>query len=163
MPKKIVFALLIVIAAFVAFYFYTTYRVAPAVNFNALNLVDLDGQPVKMSDYKGKKLVVSFGASWCPNCIDELNTLKKIQAEKLQGIDIVVISDEELERVADFKARKLYPFTFLKMDKAFAEIGIHSIPTTYIFNTKAEVTKEEVGYIDWEDESTLAHLKALME
>jgi peroxiredoxin len=163
MSKKIIFGIGLVIAAFVAFYFYNTYRVAPKVKFDTLGLINLEGNPEKISDYVGKKLVVSFGASWCPNCIEELNTLKKIHADKLNGIEIIVISDEDLETVAGFKSRRDYPFTFLKMNASFNAIGINSIPTTYIINTKGEVMKEEVGYFDWEDESTLAHLKALMD
>jgi peroxiredoxin len=163
MSKKIIVLIVLVIGAFVAFYFYSTYRIAPKVKFDTLSLVDLQGNPVKVADFKGKKMVLSFGASWCPNCIDELNTLKKIYVTQLQGIEIVVISDEDMETIQGFKARKEYPFTFLKMEKAFNEIGINSIPTTYIFNTKLEVMKEEVGYFDWEDESTLNHLKKLME
>ncbi len=163
MSKKIIVLLVLVIGAFVAFYFYSTYRIAPKVKFETLGLVDLQGNPVKVADFKGKKMVLSFGASWCPNCIDELNTLKKIYATQLQGIEIVVISDEDMETIQGFKDRKAYPFTFLKMEKTFNEIGINSIPTTYIFNTKLEVMKEEVGYFDWEDESTLNHLKKLME
>ncbi len=163
MSKKIILVLVLVVGVFIAFYFYSTYRIAPKVKFETLGLVDLQGNPVKVADFKGKKMVLSFGASWCPNCIDELNTLKKIYATQLQGVEIVVISDEDLETIKGFKDRKGYPFTFLKMEKAFNEIGINSIPTTYIFNTKLEVMKEEVGYFDWEDESILNHLKKLME
>lgn len=163
MSKKINLIVLSVIVIFGAFYFYNKYRVAPKVNFPVLPLTDLNGTTVNFSDFKGKKLIVSFGASWCPNCIDELNTLKKINDSKLSGIEVVVISDEPIEKVTGFKERREYPFTFLKMSKSFSEIGINSIPTTYIVNTKLEVVKEQVGYIDWEDESTLNHLKTIME
>lgn len=163
MSKKINLIVLSVIVIFGAFYVYNKYRVAPKVNFPVLPLTDLNGATVNFNDFKGKKLIVSFGASWCPNCIDELNTLKKINDSKLSGIEVIVISDEPLEKVIGFKERRAYPFTFLKMEKSFGEIGIHSIPTTYIVNTKLEVVKEQVGYIDWEDESTLNHLKTIME
>ncbi len=151
------------VAAFAVFYFYNRYRVAPKVNFPVLQLQDLNGQTVSFDSFKGKKLVVSFGASWCPNCIEELTILKKINDTQLQGITVVVISDEPLEKISAFKERREYPFIFLKMDKTFDAIGIHSIPTTYIVNTKLEVVKEQVGYINWEDASTLNHLKTIME
>ena len=57
-----------------------------------------------------------------------------------------------------FKDQKGYPFTFLKLNNAFGNIGIASIPTTYLLNTKGEIVYNKVGYIDWEDESTINHL-----
>lgn len=163
MAGKLKYVILLLLGAAVGFYLYNKYRVAPQVKFADLNLTDLNGNKVQFTSFQGKKLVVSFGASWCINCIEELNTLKKIKDSQLADVEIVVISDETTERIQAFKSRKEYPFTFLKMDKEFSAIGIHSIPTTYIFNTRLELKKEQVGYIAWEDPSTLQHLKKLME
>lgn len=163
MIKKVALLFTVCLAVFAIFYFYNLYRVAPKVNFPVLKLQDLNGEAVSFESFKGKKLVVSFGASWCPNCIEELTVLKKINDTQLQGITVVVISDEPLEKIRAFKERRAYPFVFLKMDKAFDAIGIHSIPTTYIVNTKLEVVKEQVGYIDWEDASTFNHLTQIMQ
>jgi thiol-disulfide isomerase/thioredoxin len=106
---------------------------------------------------------VSFGASWCGNCIEELNTLKKIKEQQLADVEVICISDEDIETIIAWKEKRQYPFTFLKLNTHFNAINIFSIPTTYIVNTKLRVVKETVGYIDWEDESTCNHLKKLME
>lgn len=156
----------IIIAALVGligFYYYSKYRVAPSMDFTKINLVSLDGKPFKLEDHKGRKLVVSFGASWCGNCWDELKDINSVKQPLLNDVEIVVISDEPLERVQGFKDRKNYPFTFVKMDKPFSDIGINAIPTTYIINTAFEIKEETVGYINWKDASTVEHLKKLME
>lgn len=163
MNKKWIYALGLVIAAVVIFYLYKRYRVAPAINFNQLSLVDLDEQPVKFESFKGKKTVVCFSASWCGNCLEELRDINSIKAEHLADVEILVISDEPLERIISFKNRTAYPFTFLKMNQPFNDIGIHSIPTSYILNSKQEIMKETVGYLDWKDPSAREHLKKLME
>jgi peroxiredoxin len=163
MNNKFKYLLFLLLAAILALFLYKKFRVAPSVKFEELHLQNLDGEKIEFGSFTGKKLIVSFGASWCINCIDELNTLKKIKDKELSDVEIIVISDESLDRIAAFRAKKEYPVTFLKMDSEFAAIGIHSIPTTYIFNTKLELKKEEVGYIAWEDTSTLEHLKKLME
>jgi hypothetical protein len=49
------------------------------------------------------------------------------------------------------------------MNQSFNQIGIHSIPTSYVLNREQEVKKETVGYIDWKDASTREHLKKLMD
>ncbi|MDP1802773.1 MAG: TlpA disulfide reductase family protein [Bacteroidota bacterium] len=163
MNKKWTGIIILVIGAFIAFYFYNKYKTAPTIDFNKLNLSDLNGNPVKFSSFKGKKIVVSFSASWCPNCLEEMREMNDIKDTKLSDVEVIIISDEPLEKIMSWKSRKGYPFTFLKLEQGFNDIGIFSIPTSYIVNTKLEVKKEEVGYIDWKDESTAEHLKKLME
>jgi hypothetical protein len=51
----------------------------------------------------------------------------------------------------------------LTLTKVFSDIGINSIPTTYLLNAKGEIVYNNVGFIDWEDESTFQHLISLME
>jgi peroxiredoxin len=163
MNNKLKYLILTLLGLLIGFYFYNKYKVPPSINFNKLTLFDTQGNPVKISDFKGKKLIVSFGASWCPNCIDELKMINGVKEKDLSDIEIIVISDEAMEKVQAFKERKGYPFTYLKMNETFNSIGINSIPTTYIVNPKQEVKDETVGFIDWEDASTIEHVKDLMD
>ena len=162
MNKKVIYLIAFLALAFAAFYMYQKYRVAPAVNFTQLSLTDLNGQPVQFSSFKGKKTVVCFSASWCPNCRVELKDINQVKGE-LPDVEILVISDEPLDVVNAFKEKMGYPFTFLKMNQSFNAIGINSIPVSYLFNINQEVKKESVGYLDWKDPSTLVHLKKIME
>ncbi len=163
MKEKFTYIISIILAVLLGLFLYNKFRVAPSIKFDQLSLSDLKGKPVKFNDFRGKKMVVCFGASWCGNCWEELKTLKKIKDGDLADVEIVVISDEPFERILNFKERGDFPFTFLKMEQAFSSIGINSIPTSYIVNTKLEIKKETVGYLDWEDAATVEHLKKLME
>lgn len=163
MNKKWINALILLVAALIGFYFYNKYKVAPSIDFTKLSLVNLNQQSVKFEAFKGKKVVVCFSASWCPNCLDELKELNDIKNSKLMDVEVVVISDEPIEKISLFKEKTAYPFTFLKLNQAFNDIGIFSIPTSYIVNTKLEVKKETVGYLDWKDASTAEHLLKLMD
>ena len=163
MSKKIIYPIGLIIAVFLAFFIYKKYRVAPTLNLTELSLSDLRGETVSLEQFRGKKIALCFGASWCVNCREELDVLKSIYKTDLSDVEIIVVSDESVEKIIRFKEKKEYPFTFLKMNKPFSEIGIYSIPTSYIVNTNLEVKKETVGYLNWEDPSTLQHLKKLME
>ncbi|MBA2613649.1 MAG: TlpA family protein disulfide reductase [Bacteroidetes bacterium] len=163
MNKKRITLIILVIAALIGFYFYNKYNMAPSIDFNKLTLSDLNEKPVKFSSFKGKKMVVCFSASWCGNCLDEMKEMNAIKDVQLSDVEIVIISDEPLEKIMSLKERTDYPFTFLKMNQQFNDIGIFSIPTSYIVNTNLEVKKETVGYVDWTDASTVEHLKKLME
>lgn len=163
MAKKWIYPVALIIAAFLAFYMYQKFRVAPSIKLNELNLSNLNGEDVSFESFKGKKIVLSFGASWCGNCREELDLLTSIKDRDLSDVEIIVISDEPIDKIIHFKEKRGYPFTFLKMNKPFHDIGINSIPTTYIINTKLEIKQETVGYLNWEDPSNLQYLKKLME
>ena len=147
----------------IGMYLYNKYNVAPKIDISTLEIVDERSQKFDIKSLTGKKVIISFYASWCPNCLDELKVLNKIKNEKLADITILAITDEPMEKLISFKEKKQYPFTFLKLTKSFNQIGVFSIPTVYLLNTKNEIVYDNVGYVNWEDESTLSHLKALME
>ena len=163
MQGKLKYILISALLMMIALFFYNKYRKAPGIEFSKLGLTDINGNAVVWNEYKGKKIIVSFGASWCVNCIEELELLKSMKSNSLSDVEIIIISDETLEKVKFFKERNDYPFIFLKMNNPFNSIGINAIPTTYIINTKLEVKDETVGFIDWADASTVTHLKKLME
>ena len=163
MTKRWIFPLSLILVLCVVFFMYSRYHVAPGINVDQLSLSGLDGQPVKLQNYKGKKIALCFGASWCPNCLEEMQDINAVKDKEYSDVDVIIISDEPIEKIRDFKEKKGYPFTFLKLNVPFNTIGIHSIPTSYIVNRNMEVTKESVGYIDWKDPSTAQHLKKLME
>ena len=162
MPKKLIPLFIVIILGFVAFYFYDKYKIAPSVDVSKLPLYTLDEKAFDFKSLKGKKVILSFSASWCGNCIREMNTLKKIKDTELADIEIIIIDDEPMEKVIKFKEGRQYPFTFLKLDNAFPNIGIHSIPVTYFFNANQEITGNEVGEIDWLDASTREHYKQIL-
>lgn len=163
MNNKLFYGLLLFLALLAAFYLYQKYRVAPSIKLQELVLTDLNEQAISIENFRGKKIVLSFGASWCGNCKQELNELKKIKDAELSDVEVIVISDEPIEKIMSFKEKNSYPFTFLKMQKSFGDIGINAIPTTYIINTNLQIKKEKVGYINWQDASNRQHLITLMQ
>lgn len=161
MGRKWLYLVGFAVLALVALFFYQKYRVAPQIQFGQLRLTDTNGQPVNLEQWNGKKRVICFSASWCPNCRKELDDLQKVK-DDLQQVEILVISDEPLETIEEFRTRHGYTFTFLRLEQRFFEVGVQSIPVSYIMNPAGEVTKQTVGYLDWTDPSTRSHLKMLM-
>ncbi|HRG00381.1 MAG: TlpA disulfide reductase family protein [Bacteroidia bacterium] len=163
MSKKTTYIILVIaILGVVGLYFYNKYNVAPTINIAKLDVVDQDTNKYDIASLKGKKVIVSFYASWCPGCLEELKTLNAIKNQKLADTEVLAITDESIEKLVAFKNKTQYPFTFLTITGQFPEIGINSIPVTYLLNTKGEIVYNNVGFIDWSDDSTLEHLTSLM-
>jgi len=155
--------LIIAIFALIGMYLFNKYKVAPKIDIANLEVVDDTSAKFDIKSLKGKKVIVSFYASWCPDCLKELKALNQIKNEKLSGIEVLAITDETMEKLISFKTKKQYPFTFLKLSKSFNDLKIFSIPTVYLLNTKGEIVYEKVGYINWENEAELLHLTSLLD
>jgi len=98
-----------------------------------LELIDLAGNPIEITDYKDKVLFVNFWATWCKPCLEEFPSIVRTQKiMEPKGYQFLFISDESLSVINTFKNKKDYNFTYLKSNKAIAEYGIYSLPVTYI-------------------------------
>ncbi|KFA57703.1 TlpA family protein disulfide reductase [Mageeibacillus indolicus] len=71
-----------------------------------LDLEDDAGNKLKLSDFKGKYVVVSFGTTWCPSCKAELGILQKISEKYKDKSNLVFL-----------------PLTLLKEDKQTKEMA----------------------------------------
>jgi thiol-disulfide isomerase/thioredoxin len=74
----------------------------------ALALRDVRGRAVRLSDYKGKVVLLNFWATWCPPCRAEMPDLVRIQREYArQGLQVVGVTypPETFNRVRRFVRR----------------------------------------------------------
>lgn len=163
MNRNWLYVVLFLILVFTAFYFYHRGSTVPSLQVQSLVLSDLNNKPFDPNTLKGKKTVLCFGASWCGECRQELQGLMKLYNHELKELEIVVVSDEPLEKIMAYKEKYNYPFLFLRTNVSFSELGIYSVPTNYLLNKEAKVVKEKTGDFNWEDASNREHLLTLME
>jgi peroxiredoxin len=63
-----------------------------------LTLKTTDGKEIKLSDLKGKVVVVDFWATWCPPCRESLPNLAKLSSDKAladKGLKVIAIDSRE--------------------------------------------------------------------
>jgi thiol-disulfide isomerase/thioredoxin len=85
----------------------------------ALSLTDLDGKLHRLSDYRGRRVLLNFWASWCRPCREEMPALNQIQAKSGKNAPIVIgIAIDEPARVRAFLAAHPvnYPILIGRMD-----------------------------------------------
>lgn len=115
-------------------------------------LTSLDGRrKVKLSDLRGKVVLLDFWASWCGPCREELPHIEKIHKE-LSGKGLVVlgINDEPPDVAKKFVKEQGLTFTTLHDDggKVHRLYGVEFIPTTIIVGRDGKVVERFVGYTE---------------
>lgn len=116
---------------------------------------DLENQPLQLSDFKGKVLLINFWATWCPPCIEEIPHLEKLfNNYSKKGLVVLGVSLDEAgrEHVKSFvKENALsYPIAMSneKMVKDFG--GIRGTPTSFLIDREGKIVKKWVGYRDYD-------------
>jgi peroxiredoxin len=116
-------------------------------------LQDLEGKSVKLSDFKGKVVVLNFWATWCGPCREEIPDLVSLQKQyTTQGLVVLGISMDAggATRVAGF-AKKMeinYPIVMGDAKVSAAYGGIRVLPTTFIIDRKGNVVDGLEGATD---------------
>lgn len=96
-------------------------------------LKDLQGRIFKLSENRGKPVLLVFGATWCPYCVEEIPRLKAIFAHYApQGVALVNIDIQESQaKVARFADKHKLPYRVLLDETAAVakNYGVQGVPS----------------------------------
>jgi len=116
-------------------------------------LKDLDGKAVKLSDFKGKVVILNFWATWCPPCRQEIPSFISLQKQYGdKGLVVVGVSldDKGPGVVKPFVAKMGINYPVVMGDqKTTAEYGgVAVIPTTFVIDRKGRIAAQHEGDAD---------------
>ena len=115
-----------------------------------MSLTDLDGKQVKLSDYRGKWVIVNYWATWCPPCREEMPELESFHAAHEKDDAVVLGLNTEVidkQRILDFLDENFisYP-NFIVGPVAETPLGrIPGLPTTFVLTPEGELVARQVG------------------
>lgn len=128
-------------------------------------LMDMDDEIHKLSDFKGSPVIINFWASWCPECRHELPSMNRAK-EKLKnsGVKMIAINVGESEETIFSFAGK-YPINFLVLrDETAKEAkkwSIIGMPTTFVIDAEGRIVYQAVGPRTWDSDVLLDKIRAL--
>lgn len=112
---------------------------------------DLQGKEQRLSDYKGRWVLLNFWATWCPPCLEEIPDLVEMHnAHKTNDFAVIGIAmSSSRESVISF-ARQMdisYPI-ILGDDKSAAQVGrIDALPTSYLYDPSGKLVSYQSGMV----------------
>ena len=134
-----------------------------------IKLVGEDGTESHISKYKNKVVILSFWASWCAPCLDELPTFAKLLkefGEKDLAVVPVNVEDETVDKsfVSSFWKKNEIPFpTFYDPKQISAQaMDVQVMPTNFVIDRKGRVACASYGANDWSGKKALTFIKSLI-
>ena len=111
----------------------------------------LDGRTIKLSEFRGKVVMLCFWATWCPPCRQEMAHLQEGVIDHFAGKDLVVLPisrGEKREVVEKFIADNGYTFGVgLDPERAIYDMyASNFVPRTFIINKAGRVVYRVAGY-----------------
>jgi thiol-disulfide isomerase/thioredoxin len=129
-----------------------------------LALKSMDGNPVKLSDFRGKVVFMNLWATWCPPCVAEMPGIQHLyeQVDTSKVVFVMLSLDENFEKARKFMKRKQYTFPVYQLAGELPDAySTASIPTTFILSPDGRIVVRKEGMAQYDDDQFVRFLHAL--
>lgn len=131
------------------------------ISIDKIKLMDLNGQPVDLTKYKGKTIFLNFWATWCRPCREEMPSIEKaMEILKDESIAFFFASDESNQEIDEFKRTSKFNFNYVRTED-LADLNIMGLPTTFIFDADGKLVFSEMGYRKWDDKTNIELIRKI--
>lgn len=128
-------------------------------------LEDTEGRLHRLSDYRGRTVIINFWTTWCPPCREEIPSMNRAW-KTLQDAGVVILAinmGEDEDTIFVFTAD--YPADFpLLLDRdgaVIAEWPVKGLPTTYVVAPDGTIAYRAIGGREWDDPAFLDQIRSL--
>jgi len=151
------------------------FRVAPYLEVHQVEIGDRapdfdlqteDGSGLRLSDYRGKYVLLNFWATWCPPCVQELPSLNRLHQEfEDRGLIVLGVSvDSESEPYRDFLEQWKVAFPTVR-DPSMetpSRYGTSRYPETYLISPEGRVLRKYINAQNWMSPEIVNYLRSLL-
>ena len=124
---------------------------------------DIVGKTHKLSDYRGRNVMVVFWATWCPACnleVPHLIELRKMLAE--DKLAILAISNEEPGHLKHFAESKGINYTVASLTQSPLPVpfaNVTSIPTNFFIDPEGKIKFAAIGMVPLADANAIMNIE----
>lgn len=118
-------------------------------------LETMEGESVNLSDFRGKRIMLNFWATWCPPCRAEMPDMQRFYEDEdvvILAVNLISTKNETVDKVADFMDE--FGITFdvlLDEDSTIAGLyQIQPIPTNYLIDSRGVIHNVAYGALNYD-------------
>ncbi len=130
--------------------------VVPAKTFKSAPdfvLQNVQGETVKLSDFKGKVLLLNFWATWCAACKEEMASMQNLYST-VDGVEVLAISIDRWneERVQEYvkKNNLTFPVLLDQDQEVRKQYFVMGLPTSYLIDGEGKIRGYASGARAWD-------------
>ena len=125
-----------------------------------IQLKDVHGNTVRLSDFRGKVVFLNFWATWCAACVVEMPSMEKLH-RRLKDKDFVMIAinvQESDAQVNAFYEKLKLSFTALLDANGEVATGfaVNALPTTFVLDKEGRIIGTAIGPREWDSRASIA-------
>jgi peroxiredoxin len=131
-------------------------------------LTNIDGKPVKLSDYRGKIVIVNFWASWCNPCVEEFPSMMKLISQFSDDVVVFAVSEDDTrEDIQVFmKAMGLpkpgFEIVWDEHKENMKTWGVEKVPETFLVGRDGKLIRKVLGIENWANDDAVGYFKMLV-
>jgi thiol-disulfide isomerase/thioredoxin len=113
-------------------------------------LTDLDGRPIRLSDWRGRPVLINFWATWCGPCEVEMPTIQAAyDAHQEDGLVVLAVAvDDSAKNVRSFFDKRELTLHPLMDDGTVSSIyQVFGLPTSYFVGANGKITAVHTGLL----------------
>lgn len=120
---------------------------------------DPQGRPARLSDFRGRPLLVNLWATWCGPCVVEMPSLDALAEREGDRLTVLALSQDMTgrQKVSEFFAARSFTRLQPYLDQelgVMTSLSIDTLPTTILYDAQGIEVWRMTGMADWEDERT---------
>jgi thiol-disulfide isomerase/thioredoxin len=133
-----------------------------------LQFLDMNDQPVRLSDWDGQARLINLWATWCAPCVKEMPSLDRLQAtmprDRFMILPISLDSTTRAKVPGFYRQQDLasLPIFYDKLKKAMTTLHVELLPTSILIDPQGRELGRLEGDAEWDTPEGIALMRAAM-
>ncbi len=117
-------------------------------------LVDLDGNPIQLSELRGQPVFLNFWATWCTFCLEEMPDMQRIAEQFDDQLVVLGVNAGDSVAAGDGFANRIgatYELVYDTEQQVVAGYRVRAMPSSYFIDAEGRIVDAHLGFLTRDD------------